>query len=263
MDISIVLKKILLPFLLINLLGCGNNTSVATTDTAYASVDTTVQAEISTTNESVIDVRHKYSYVSLNEDGSKVAGLLELYGTNDYTQAATINGFTQSGRGTFTINGDKLILNRTSGIAINGELTIVKEEQTGNLHLILSNGVNYVQDDNSSYLKSMTVTPKISLGNENSNIDQTQNAIPKELIFEGTMHDDQTGISQDYTLFIKPDFSSASIGGGPYNKIEDQGDGTYMWLDGTIIGMSFRPTSNNCILYGSDGNYFCTLYKKE
>ena len=69
---------------------------------------------------------YEYSYVKLIEDGSKVAGLLELYGTNDYTQAVTINGYTQSGRGTFYVNGDKVTLSRTSGIAIDGVLDITK-----------------------------------------------------------------------------------------------------------------------------------------
>jgi hypothetical protein len=44
---------------------------------------------------------------------------------------------------------------------------------------------------------------------------------------------------QYYILKIKSDFSAASIGGGRYTTIEDQGDGSYMWLDGTIIGIIF------------------------
>ncbi len=105
-----------------------------------------------------IEIRHKYSYVNINEDGSKLAGLLELYGTNDFTQAVTINGYTQSGRGTFKINGDKLTLNRTSGIAVDGVIKI--SIGVGNkIWLTLSNGVTYVEDDNMSYIKNMRATP--------------------------------------------------------------------------------------------------------
>jgi hypothetical protein len=82
-----------------------------------------------------------------------------------------------------------------------------------------------------------------------------------ELSYSGKATDEQSGISQDYVLNIKSDFSSASLGGGPYTRIEDQGNGIYMWLDGTIIGMSFKPMKERCIVYGSDGAYFCTLYR--
>jgi len=30
----------------------------------------------------------------------------------------------------------------------------------------------------------------------------------------------------------------------------------------TIIGMSFKPMKDRCIVYGSDGGYFCTLYRR-
>ena len=102
---------------------CGGAVTEARTDTAAADVDKAMPQSNTIIPES-IDVRHKYSYVKLIEDGSKVAGLLELYGTNDYTQAVTINGYTQSGRGTFYVNGDKVTLSRTSGIAIDGVLDI-------------------------------------------------------------------------------------------------------------------------------------------
>ena len=57
-----------------------------------------------------------------------------------------------------------------------------------------------------------------------------------------------------FTLFFKSSFSQT--------KIQMKRDGTYMWLDGTIIGMSFKPMKDRCIVYGSDGGYFCTLYRK-
>lgn len=241
---------------------CGGAVTEARTDTAAAYVDKSSSQSNTTIPES-IEVRHKYSYVKLIEDGSKVAGLLELYGTNDYTQAVTINGFTQSGRGTFYVNGDKLTLSRTSGIAIDGVLDISKGSDN-KLWLTLTNGVTYVEDDNSSFLKSMTVTPSNSNDNSDVNTDNTtsQNSQPAEIVYQGTMTDNQSGVSQDYTLYLKSDFSAASIGGGPYIRIEDQRDGTYMWLDGTIIGMSFKPMKDRCIVYGSDGGYFCTLYRK-
>jgi len=241
---------------------CGGAVTEARTDTAAAYVDKAMPQSNTTIPES-IDVRHKYSYVKLIEDGSKVAGLLELYGTNDYTQAVTINGYTQSGRGTFYVNGDKVTLSRTSGIAIDGVLDITKGSDN-KLWLTLTNGVTYVEDDNSSFLKSMTVTPSLSNVNSDVNTDNTtsQNTQPAEIVYQGTMTDNQSGVSQDYTLYLKSDFSAASIGGGPYIRIEDQRDGTYMWLDGTIIGMSFKPMKDRCIVYGSDGGYFCTLYRR-
>jgi hypothetical protein len=241
---------------------CGGAVTEARTDTAAAYVDKAMPQSNTRIPES-IDVRHKYSYVKLIEDGSKVAGLLELYGTNDYTQAVTINGYTQSGRGTFYVNGDKVTLSRTSGIAIDGVLDISKGSDN-KLWLTLTNGVTYVEDDNSSFLKSMTVTPSLSNVNSDVNTDNTtsQNTQPAEIVYQGTMTDNQSGVSQDYTLYLKSDFSAASIGGGPYIRIEDQRDGTYMWLDGTIIGMSFKPMKDRCIVYGSDGGYFCTLYRR-
>ena len=239
---------------------CGGAATEARTDSAAANVDSTMPHSITAENESV-EVRHKYSYVKLNEDGSKVAGMLELYGNNDFTQAVTINGFTQSGRGTFYVNGNKLTLSRTSGIAIDGVLDISKGSDN-KLWLTLTNGVTYVEDDNSSFLKSMTVTPSLSNVNENYENSSNQNSQPTEFVYEGTATDNQSGISQDYTLYIKSDFSSASIGGGPYSRIEDQRDGTYLWLEGTIIGMSFKPMKDRCVVYGSDGSYFCTLYRR-
>jgi hypothetical protein len=89
-----------------------------------------------------------------------------------------------------------------------------------------------------------------------------ENTYSNELTYAGSASDPQSGITQNYILKIKSDFSAASIGGGPYTIIENQGDGSYMWLDGTIIGMSFRPSKNSCALFGSDGSYFCTLYRQ-
>jgi hypothetical protein len=256
---KLYMKKVVV-FISILLFGCGGASTEATTDSTAVYFDTS-SSQTNTAIKESIEVRHKYSYVKLNEDGSKVAGMLELYGTNDYTQAVTINGFTQSGRGTFYVNGNKLTLSRTSGIAIDGVLDISKGSDN-KLWLTLTNGVTYVEDDNSSFLKRMTVTPSLSNVNENYENSNSQNSQPSEFVYEGTATDNQSGISQDYTLYIKSDFSSASIGGGPYSRIEDQRDGTYLWLEGTIIGMSFKPMKDRCVVYGSDGSYFCTLYRR-
>ncbi len=85
--------------------------------------------------------------------------------------------------------------------------------------------------------------------------------------YDETWHHLQTNtysssITQDYKLLIKSDWSHASIGGGPFFRIEDQGNGAYMWIDGSIIGMSFKYLNDKCIIYGSEGDYFCTLYKR-
>ena len=259
------MKKFITGIFLFTLFSCGGSSAdiPAADTTSVQIVDTLVIAN--TESSPTLDLRHKYSYVKSNADGSMVAGLLELYGTNDYTQAVTINGFTQSGRGTFYINADNVTLSRKSGIAIDGVLTISKGNEN-RIWLTMSNGVTYVEDDNSYFIKNMIVTPNnqndetkedYSHGNGESKDD-----VLDYISYEGTMRDDQSGISQDYELKLKKDFSSASIGGGPYNRIEDQGDGSYLWIDGTIIGMSFKPMQQSCTVYGSDGSYFCTLYRK-
>ena len=259
------MKKFITGIFLFILFSCGGSSAdiPAADTTAVQIVDTLVIAN--TESSPTFDLRHKYSYVKSNADGSMVAGLLELYGTNDYTQAVTINGFTQSGRGTFYINGDNVTLSRKSGIAIDGVLTISKGNEN-RIWLTMSNGVTYVEDDNSYFIKNMIVTPNnqndetkedYSHGNGESKDD-----VLDYISYEGTMRDDQSGISQDYLLKLKKDFSSASIGDGPYTRIEDQGDGSYLWIDGTIIGMSFKPMQQSCTVYGSDGSYFCTLYRK-
>lgn len=89
------------------------------------------------------------------------------------------------------------------------------------------------------------------------------NQAASEIVYEGTVTDSQSGYSQDYIMYLRPDLSAASIAGGPFYPVEDQGDGSYMWLDGTIIGMSFRPMQDRCVIYDSDGNYFCTLYRSR
>jgi hypothetical protein len=53
-----------------------------------------------------------------------------------------------------------------------------------------------------------------------------ENTYSNELTYSGSASDPQSGITQYYTLKIKSDFSAASIGGGPYTIIEDQGDGS-------------------------------------
>jgi len=128
------------------------------------------------------------------------------------------------------------------------------------------NSTNTVTTSHTSVIKNsqpepqMDNTPSIAPVVEETTTQE--NTISNELTYEGSASDPQSGITQYYTLKIKSDFSAASIGGGPYTIIEDQGDGSYMWLDGTIIGMSFRPSKNSCALFGSDGSYFCTLYRQ-
>jgi hypothetical protein len=116
-----------------------------------------------------VDLTHKYFYVKKVEDGSLVAALLELYGSNSYTNVVMSipSGFKQSGRGSYTVDGDKLILNRNSGIAIDGSLTI-RKDQGNKLFLIMSNGVQYVEDDPGYYVKNSIPTPKFGDNRSNS-----------------------------------------------------------------------------------------------
>ena len=264
------MKKTLNYFIVVGILSVLSacNQSEGITEEAPV-VDTTssypIVPETNSTNSSVnYDLKHKYSYVKLLEDGSYVFGMLDLYTDNDYTQAISVNRMTQSGRGTFTVNGNTLSLHKTSGIAIDGDLSISKGDN-GKLWLTLSNGVTYVEDDEGYFIKNVVVTPGTNIRNSetNANVDNSEEMQePQVLSFEGTATDEQSGIAQNYTLNVKSDMSAASIGGGPYTSIENQGNGIYMWVDGTIIGMSFKMVNDRCVLYGSEGDYFCTLYRK-
>ena len=247
----------------------GINNESRVTDPTASSSESSIYPESENgsvaTSKGNFDLNHKYSYVKELEDGSYIFGLLELYGENDFTQAVTMNGFAQSGRGIFSVNGNVMSLNKTNGIAIDGNLKISNGED-GKIWLTLDNGVTYVQDDKGYYIKNVRVTPATKeassyKSNENSENEDT-NEDAGFLTFEGTMNDEQSGITQDYKLLIKSDWSHASIGGGPFFRIEDQGNGAYMWIDGSIIGMSFKYLNDKCIIYGSEGDYFCTLYKR-
>lgn len=258
----IILISILFSMLLI---GCNEQGVTEETSTIDSSeFITDVPTNDNSTNNQGYDLNHKYSYVKLLDNGNSVSGLLDLYGSNDYTQAIVADGFTQSGRGTFSVNGNVLTLKKTSGIAIDGNLKISKND--GKIWLTLNNGVTYVQDDEGYYIRNIESTPGSSQ-NEDSYSESDGNAENSEvqdefLTYEGTATDEQSGLSQSYTLSIASDFSSASIGGGPYTSLQDQGNGSYMWTDGTIIGMNFKLMNGRCILYGPEGDYFCTLYKK-
>jgi hypothetical protein len=250
---------------LMSLIGCNEQKEIEeipTVDSSGINNDVTTN-DNSTTNQGY-DLNHKYSYVKLLEDGNSVSGLLDLYGSNDYTQAVVASGFTQSGRGTFAVNGNILTLKKTSGIAIDGNLKISKND--GKIWLTLNNGITYVQDDEGYYIRNIESTPGTTQNDDSDSESQENKEDSKVqdefLTYIGTATDEQSGLSQTYTLSIASDFSSASIGGGPYTSIQDQGNGNYMWTDGTIIGMNFKLMNGRCILYGPEGDYFCTLYKK-
>jgi hypothetical protein len=78
--------------------------------------------------------------------------------------------------------------------------------------------------------------------------------------YEGTITDEM-GNSAHYKLMIKKDFSSASIGNGPFTEIRPLSDGRFQWISGSIIGISFNPQKNSCDLYNADGTYWSTLYR--
>jgi hypothetical protein len=274
MDIKAQKSNFLKVILFSAIISCNNTNSFneAIDTTAAPAIDTAAAySPIVEKKEESLNVVHKYSNVRLVPDGSgsKVYAFLELYGENDYVQVVSLNGFRTSGSGTFRIEGDKLVLTRSRGVAMEGEFQIVRKEDS-KVWIIGKDGLTYVQDDDGFYIKKSIETPTFeSLGQSSdegsSGNDESSNAEDmdkSELIYSGTMNDPESGITQDYTLKIRPDFTAASIGGGPYITIEDQGDGSYMWLGGTIIGMSFKPSNNSCIVFGSDGSYFCTLYRQ-
>ena len=258
------IKFYCLGFIYLLTLGCNNqhtNESASSNNSNNSSKSPAIDDVQTSNNDRSAEINHKYSYVT-NAGGEYIAGLLELY-NGGYTQAVTTNGFTASGRGNWSFDGDNISLNKTSGIAYNGIAKFVTLS-SGEKAVVLSNGITYIEDDNGLYLKNLTITPKYGLENSSSTTEQSNKSeeqISNDLSYTGTATDSQSGITQEYTLRIKSDFRSASIGGGPFTTIEDQGDGSYMWLDGTIIGMSFRPSKNSCTIYGSDGSYFCTLYR--
>jgi hypothetical protein len=273
MDIKGQILNILRVILFSAIISCDSNNSFNESKTVEVpAVDTAAAySEIVEKKEESLNVVHKYSNVRLVPDGSgnKVYAFLELYGENNYFQVVSLNGFRTSGGGTFRIEGDKLVLTRSRGVAMEGEFQILIKEDF-KVWIIGKDGLTYVQDDDGYYIKKSIETPTFESLGQSSDEGSTENdessnaeAMDKsELIYSGTMNDPESGITQDYTLKIRPDFTAASIGGGPYITIEDQGDGSYMWLGGTIIGMSFKPSNNSCIVFGSDGSYFCTLYRQ-
>ena len=260
-------KYYYLSFVYLLILGCNNQhtdqpaSSNSSTEISNRPATSDKQSPVSETNNTA-EINHKYSYVTY-AGGAYIAGMLEIY-NGGYTQAVTSNGFTASGRGNWSLDGDNISLDKTSGIAYNGIAKLVTLP-SGEKAVVLSNGITYIEDDNGTYIKNLTVTPKYGSEKSSTTSDQSNTSEEKtsnDLTYTGTASDPQSGITQEYTLTIKSDFRSASIGGGPFTTIEDQRDGSYMWLDGTIIGMSFRPTKNSCLVYGSDGSYFCTLYRR-
>jgi hypothetical protein len=105
----------------------------------------------------------------------------------------------------------------------------------------------------------------LSTSNDNNTSSNNTTSSPtnstSNIVYSGSVTDQQKGATQHYVLEIKPDLKSASIGGGPFTSLEDQGDGSYIWIDGTIMGMKIKPTKASCTVYDSDGGYFTTLFK--
>jgi hypothetical protein len=229
----------------------------------------------------------RYSYVDPN---AGVIGMITLGRDKVFTQVGLVsgNGFKTSGHGTFEItegeNDLALLLKRESGVAFNGVASL--KSDSGTITITLPTGARYIKDENGYYIKNQisTLISNVENGGESNNAerssedgvsenndkpdqrkwsgDRNQSQQSGDLVYEGNMNDEQSGISQHYILKIKSDLRSASIGDGPYNRLEDQGDGSYMWIDGTIIGMSIKPSRNSCVVYGNDGSYFCTLFRR-
>lgn len=79
--------------------------------------------------------------------------------------------------------------------------------------------------------------------------------------YSGTAQD-EVGNVTNYVLKIKSDLSEADIQ-GHFLRIAPLSDGIYQWIEGTVVGMKLRPEQSQCILYGVDGDYFCTLYRRN
>lgn len=98
-------------------------------------------------------VNHKYSFC---DPENSVFGLIELYGSDSYTQAVNSSMGMISGRGTFIRDGYNIYFNRISGIAVNGVATI--RPNNGTIEIILPTGGRYLQDDDGYYIKNSVST---------------------------------------------------------------------------------------------------------
>ena len=261
--------------------------AAATVDSAVAGPSNTPSIQPPAKTVDFEWVYGKYSYVDPN---AGVNGLITLGRDRVFTQVALVqsNGYKVSGHGTYDMtedaNGRRLIFKRESGVTFDGTATLQKDSSI--TVFILPTGARYIKDENGYYIKNQ-VSTLLSPRKEASDVDDDERApgddsisntgnstqrkwsgdrMPsersEELVYEGNMNDERSGISQHYVLRIRPDLGSASIGDGPFNRLEDQGDGSYMWVDGTIIGMSIKPGKGSCVVYGSDGSYFCTLFRR-
>ena len=88
--------------------------------------------------------------------------------------------------------------------------------------------------------------------------DKKETIIPATFEYEGNATD-EVGNKAHYKLSIKSDFSSASLSGSPYSRIEQLPNGRYQWTEGSIMGLKMEMSKNSCTLYNIDGSYFCTL----
>jgi len=101
----------------------------------------------------LVKVDHKYSYCD-PENG--VFAMLDLYGSDSYTQSGTMGTFTISGRGTYSRKGHKISFFRTSGVAFNGDAII--RSVGDKIEIILPKGVRYIEDDDLYYIKNSIST---------------------------------------------------------------------------------------------------------
>lgn len=118
----------------------------------------------------LVKVDHKYSYCD-PENG--VFAMLDLYGSDSYTQSAKSGTFTTSGRGTYSRKGHKISFFRTSGVAINGDAII--RSVGDKIEIILPKGVRYIEDDDLYYIKNSISTKSETDNQQNKFLEDYNN----------------------------------------------------------------------------------------
>lgn len=68
------------------------------------------------------------------------------------------------------------------------------------------------------------------------------------------------GVSNDFVLKLSLDFKKASLN-GPMTRISETQSGIFIFIEGSLMGISFYPTDNYVKIYTESGSEFGTLYK--
>ena len=207
------------------------------------------------------DLLHKFSYVKLNKDGSKISCLLNLYlDSSDkikpykFQQFFKINDKIQYGSGNFWAYYDTISFFRDRFNALDDDLKI-KKSNDNKILLTLNNGITFVEDDSSYYYNKMIETP-YSVNKIDSTHYIVSDSYPNQrgyrmsdLRYDGGeyLYREFGEEFSSYPLYVKFDLSEASINGSNYIKIKYQGDGVYKFMD-SVKDRSIKFLNDSCVV---------------